>query len=407
MNRMPLSPAKKLKKTLRDIPIRGKRLLTRVDFNCPQEADGSIADDLRIRETIPTLRYALENGASLVLMSHLGRPKGEPDVKFKMDPVAKRLEELLGRPVIKLSDCVGPVVKEITDHLKPGQVVLLENLRFHPGEEKNDSRFAKSLAQLGDIFVNDAFGTCHRAHASTEGVASYLPAVSGFLLEKEIKIFSKLLVNPEHPFVAIIGGAKVAGKIDAMMNLMNHVDTFLIAGRIGFTMLRTTDYPLGNSGPEEDKLDVARAILEEAKKRKIRIILPVDHVSARKVEPGCETIDQKGVQDGWMAADIGTQTLALFKRELEQAKTVLWNGPVGVFEVPPFNRGTQVLAESLVSLAGTTVIGGGDTARSVREMGFADRMTHVSTGGGAGLEILEGKEFPGIKVLQDRDGDLE
>ncbi|MBI2871373.1 MAG: phosphoglycerate kinase [Candidatus Omnitrophica bacterium] len=391
------------KKTVRDVAVRGKRVLMRVDFNCPQHEDGSVADDLRIREALPTLRYCLDEGASLILMSHLGRPDGAVKEKLRLDPVARRLESLIECPVMKLNEIVGPSVRQAAQGLKPGGILMLENLRFDPREEKNDPAFARELAWLGEIFVNDAFGTAHRAHASTEGVARHLPAVAGLLMAREIAAFNKILSEPEHPFVAIIGGAKVEGKIDAIMNLMQHVDTFLIAGRIGFTLLATTDYPLANSGPQLDKLDVARQILSEARRRKRRIVLPVDHRSGPKIERGAPSEVKRGVRDGWAAADIGTETLVLFEKEIAKARTILWNGPVGVFEVPPYDQGSRALAEALARSSATTVIGGGDTARSILEFGLADKMTHVSTGGGASLEMLEGKELPGVAVLQNRE----
>ncbi len=388
------------KKTIRDVDVKGKRVLVRVDFNVPL-AGGKVADDRRIRAAIPTIRYLLDKGAAVILMSHLGRPKGKVVPELRLDPVAERLAELLGRPVKKLDDCVGPEVEAAVKAMKPGEVILLENTRFHPEERKNDPEFARKLASLADLFVNDAFGTAHRAHASTVGVARYLPAVAGFLMERELRFLGQALENPERPFVAILGGAKISDKIGVIRNLLSKVDALLIGGGMANTFFKAQGYEVGDSLVEEEAVDTAGALLEEAGGK---LFLPVDVVIAREVAPDSPTRVMKvgDVPAGWRILDIGPETVEAFKEKLRGARTVVWNGPVGVFEVEPFAKGTFAIARALAELEGATVIvGGGDSAAAVEKAGVADRITHVSTGGGASLEFLEGKELPGIAALDD------
>ncbi len=387
------------KKTVRDIDVRNKRVLTRVDFNVPIK-DGKVTDDTRIVASLPTIRYLVEQGAKVVLMSHLGRPKGREE-KSSLRPVAARLEQLLGRPVMFAPDTIGPEVKQIVDQMKPGDVVLLENVRFYPEEEKNDPEFAKKLASLGDVYVNDAFGSAHRAHASTEGVAKYLPAVSGFLMEKELNYLGQALANPAHPFVAILGGAKVSDKIKVIENLLPKVDSLLIGGGMANTFLAGKGLNVGESLVENDKLDVAKDLLQKGGSK---IVLPVDVVVADKFDPNAQTkivpVDQ--VPASWRILDIGPKTVQAFERILSGAKTVVWNGPLGVFEMPPFAKGTIEIAKRLANSNATTIIGGGDSAAAVEQAGVADKMTHISTGGGASLEFLEGRTLPGVAALQDK-----
>ena len=388
------------KKTIRDVDVKGKRVLVRVDFTVPL-AGGKVADDRRIRAAIPTIRYLLDKGAAVILMSHLGRPKGKVVPELRLDPVAERLSELLGRPVKKLDDCVGPEVEAAVKAMKPGEVILLENTRFHPEERKNDPEFARKLASLADLFVNDAFGTAHRAHASTVGVARYLPAVAGFLMERELRFLGQALENPERPFVAILGGAKISDKIGVIRNLLSKVDALLIGGGMANTFFKAQGYEVGDSLVEEEAVDTAGALLEEAGGK---LFLPVDVVIAREVAPDSPTRVMKvgDVPAGWRILDIGPETVEAFKEKLRGARTVVWNGPVGVFEVEPFAKGTFAIARALAELEGATVIvGGGDSAAAVEKAGVADRITHVSTGGGASLEFLEGKELPGIAALDD------
>ncbi len=387
------------KKTVRDIDVRNKRVLTRVDFNVPIK-DGKVTDDTRIVASLPTIRYLVEQGAKVVLMSHLGRPKGREE-KSSLRPVAARLEQLLGRPVMFAPDTIGPEVKQIVDQMKPGDVVLLENVRFYPEEEKNDPEFAKKLASLGDVYVNDAFGSAHRAHASTEGVAKYLPAVSGFLMEKELNYLGQALANPAHPFVAILGGAKVSDKIKVIENLLPKVDSLLIGGGMANTFLAAKGLNVGESLVENDKLDVAKDLLQKGGSK---LVLPEDVVVADKFDPNAQTkivpVDQ--VPASWRILDIGPKTVQAFERILSGAKTVVWNGPLGVFEMPPFAKGTIEIAKRLANSNATTIIGGGDSAAAVEQAGVADKMAHISTGGGASLEFLEGRTLPGVAALQDK-----
>jgi phosphoglycerate kinase len=404
-----------MKQTIKDLDIRGKRVLIRVDFNVPLEKPapasgeggpgktGAITDDTRIRESLPTIRYALEQGASVVLMSHLGRPDGARVPSLSLAPAAKRLSELLTRPAVFLEDCVGVAVESRVKTLKPGEVALLENLRFHPEEEQNDPAFASQLARLGEVYVNDAFGSAHRAHASTEGVAHHLPAVAGFLMEKEIQYLDGALARPVRPYVAILGGAKVSDKIGVLTRLLGRVDRVLIGGGMAYTFLKARGHAVGSSKLEPDKVDLAATLLEQADRRRVPMLLPVDHVVTTSLEPdsSVKTIDSVDIPDGWLGADIGPATIEAFTESLAGAKTVVWNGPVGVCEQDRFARGSRRIAETLAGLKGTTVIGGGDTAACVHHFKLGDRMSHISTGGGASLEFLEGKVLPGVAALAE------
>jgi phosphoglycerate kinase len=390
---------------LEDLDVAGKRVLVRVDFNVPLDEDLKVADDTRIRAALPTIAYIRERGGIAILMSHLGRPKGAPDDKLRMNPVAARLSELIGATVVKTDDCVGPEVRKTVDEMQSGDVVLLENTRFHKEERDNDEAFAEQLALLGDVFVNDAFGTAHRAHASTVGVTKHVAqSAAGYLLEKEIRYFEKILEGADKPFVAILGGAKVSDKIDAIFNLMDKVQSFVIGGGMAYTFLRAQGTAIGDSLLEEDKIDIAADILAKAESQSVAVHLPLDHVIAEELDAKAETriTDGKEIPDGWKAFDVGPKTIDAFRQALRDAKTVVWNGPLGVFEVEPFAKGTEVIAADLAELDGTTVVCGGDTVSAVTHLGVAGRMSHVSTGGGASLEMLEGKELPGLAALNDR-----
>ncbi|RCK81021.1 MAG: Phosphoglycerate kinase [Candidatus Ozemobacter sibiricus] len=389
-------------RTIRDIQFKGKRVLVRVDFNVPlDKTTGAITDDTRIRGAIPTLKHILDQGGRLIVMSHLGKAKGTPDPKYSLKPVHQRLQELLGRPVTFAPDCIGEEVAKLARNLKDGEVLLLENLRFHAGEEKNDPAFAKALASLGDIYVSDAFGTAHRAHASTAGIADTLPAYAGFLMEKEITYLNKVTQNPERPMVAIMGGAKVSDKILVIENLLGKVDTLLIGGGMAFTFLKAMGHQIGKSLCETDRLEVAKKILDQAKASGKNLVLPVDVVTAPEIKPGVatKTVDITAMPADEMGLDIGPKTVAKFTAELQKAKTVLWNGPMGVFETKPFDAGTRKIAECLAGLKAVTVVGGGDSVAAIEQMGAADKVSHVSTGGGACLEFLEGKTLPGIEIF--------
>jgi phosphoglycerate kinase len=388
-----------MKKTLRDLEVQGKRVLVRVDFNVPMQ-DGQITDDRRIRESLPTIQYLLERGAKVILMSHLGRPKGKPDPQYSLRPVAERLSELLGRPVRFLEDCVGEAVEQAVQAMAPGEVVLLENLRFHPEEEANDDGFARALARLGDLYVNDAFGSAHRAHASTEGIAHYLPAVAGFLMEKELRYLGSVLTQPERPFVAILGGAKVHDKIGVIQNLLPKVDRLLIGGGMAFTFLKAQGYEIGRSLLDSDSLEFARRVLQEAGQK---IVLPVDVVVAPspEAETQAQVVPVDQIPPDQMGLDIGPQTVARFREIVRSARTIVWNGPLGLFERAAFAEGTRGVLQAVAESGATSILGGGDTAAAAEQLGFADRITHISTGGGAALEFLEGRTLPGVAVLMD------
>jgi len=390
------------RKTVKDIDVTGKRVLVRVDFNVPLDGQGQVADDTRIRAALPTIRYLMEHGARVILASHLGRPKGKVDDRYRLDPVARRLSELLGRPVAKVDDCVGEEPRAAVARMQPGDVLLLENVRFHPEEEKNDEKFARRLAELAEIYVNDAFGTAHRAHASTEGVAHFLPAVAGFLMEKEINMLGGALNNAQRPFVAVLGGAKVSDKIKVIENLLDRVDSLIIGGGMANTFLAARGYSLGKSLLEADKTGLAAELIERAAGKGVGLLLPVDLVVARAADPDAEqkVVPVEAVPEDWMALDVGPESVKIFSGAVRGARTVIWNGPLGVFEMPPFAAGTFALARALAESGATTIVGGGDTAAAVVRAGVADRMSHISTGGGASLEFLEGRELPGVAVLQ-------
>lgn len=392
------------KQTIRDIDVRGKRALVRVDFNVPLDERGEITDDTRIRAAVPTIRALREAGARVVLMSHLGRPKGKVAPAFSLAPAARRLSELLATPVAMAADCVGPEAERVVNGLKDGDVALLENLRFHAEEEKNDPAFARALAALGDVYVNDAFGTAHRAHASTAGVADYLPAVAGLLIEKEIDIMGRALSAPARPFVAIMGGAKISDKIGVIDNLLTKVDTLILGGGMANTFLLAQGKQLGDSLVEADQAEVARQLMAKATERMVSLLLPVDLVVADKFAADAEhkVVKADSVPAGWRALDIGPDTIKLYSDALRGAGTVVWNGPVGVFELAPFAAGTLAIAAAVAQSGAVSIVGGGDSVAAVEQAGLADRMTHISTGGGASLEFLEGKTLPGVAALNDR-----
>ena len=394
-----------MKKTITDFDLLGKKVLIRVDFNVPLDKNFNVTDDNRIRASLPTIEYALNKGAKVILMSHLGRPEGKPVSSMSLSPAAKRLSELLKQDVIQCSDCVGPRVKEELSKLTNGhRVALLENLRFTPLEEKNDQEFAKQLAQNGDIYINDAFGSSHRAHASIEAVTKYLPSGAGFLLEKEIQYLGDAMQAPKKPFVAILGGSKVSDKIGVVENLISKVDKILIGGAMAYTFLKVQGIEIGGSKYEKDKLDLAKTILDKAKQSHVEILLPVDHLVVQKVDENTPSkVEGPAISPGWFGVDIGPKTIDLFCQTLATAKTIMWNGPMGIFEMKAFSKGSYEIALKLSRLQGaTTVIGGGDTAACVIGFGLADKMSHISTGGGASLEYLEGKSLPGIDALQDK-----
>ena len=388
------------KKTVRDIDLKGKRVLMRVDFNVPMDK-GVVTDDKRIKAALPTIKYVLDQGASLVLMSHLGRPKGGPDPEFSLKAAAEVLAGLLGKPVKMAPDCVGPEVEKMAKALKPGDVLMLENTRFHPEEEKNDLVLAKKMAALGDVYVNDAFGSAHRAHSSTEGVTRFLPAVSGFLMEQELEYLGKATSNPERPYIAILGGAKISDKIAVVENLLAQCDRLIIGGGMANTFLAAKGYKMQDSLVEAGSVDTAKAIMAKAGDK---LLLPVDFVVADKFDAGAnsQVVAADKIPAGWRAMDIGPKSLELFDKALKGAKLVVWNGPVGVFEMPKFAEGTFAIARLLAASGATTVIGGGDSASAVKKAGVAKQMTHVSTGGGASLEFLEGKVLPGVAALLDK-----
>ena len=389
------------KKTVKDIDLKDKRVLMRVDFNVPMK-DGKVTDDKRIRASLPTIKYILEQGASLILMSHLGRPKSASDSEFSLRPAAELLSSLLELPVKMAPDTVGSEVETMVKELQPGEVLMLENTRFHPGEEKNDLELAKQLSVLGEVYVNDAFGSAHRAHASTEGVARFLPAVSGLLMEQELEYLGRAVANPEHPYIAILGGAKISDKINVVESLLSKADKLIIGGGMANTFLAAQGLNMQDSLVEESAIDTAKSILEKAGDK---LILPVDAVIADKFEENAnsQVVEVDKIPAGWRMLDVGPKTLELYKSALDGAKLIVWNGPVGVFEMPKFAEGTFALAKMLAESGATTVIGGGDSASAVKKAGVAKQMTHVSTGGGASLEFLEGKELPGIAALMDKE----
>ena len=393
------------KKTVRDVDVKGKRVLCRCDFNVPQDKEtGAITDDNRIVAALPTLNYLLDNGAAVIACSHLGKPKGERKPALTLAPVAKRLSELLGREVIFASDVVGEDARAKAAALKPGQIMLLENLRFEPGEEKNDPAFAKALADMADLYVSDAFGTVHRAHASTAGVAAYLPAVSGFLIEKELSIMGKALQDPKRPLVAILGGAKVSSKIGVINHLLDIADTIIIGGGMAYTFIKAMGGSVGTSLLEEDRLDYCREMMEKAKAKGVKLLLPEDTLCAAEfsADDKPELVPTMAIPADRMGMDIGPKTIETFSAAVKDAGTVIWNGPMGVFEFSAFAEGTRALAKALAESNAITIVGGGDSAAAVAQLGYADRMTHISTGGGASLEFLEGIELPGVACLLDK-----
>ena len=409
------------KKTVKDIDVQAKRVLVRVDFNVPLDANRNITDDRRIVAALPTINYLIDNGARVILVSHLGRPDTDENGKatpesvkeFNLDPVAKRLSEFLGKPVKKTDDCIGDEVKKTVMAMKNGDVILLENVRFYKKESKNDPGFAEKLASLAELYVNDAFGTAHRAHASTEGVTKFLPGVAGFLMQKELDYLGKAITNPERPFVAVLGGVKISDKIPVIDNLLNKVDKLIIGGAMTYTFLVAQGYPVGNSMVDEPGIELAKAALAKAKNKGIEILLPPDTV---EVELAADFDIRQGVPndvkitlapttamlDGYRGLDIGPESIKIFSDVIKSARTVVWNGPMGVFEDPRFAKGTLGIAEAMAQCHGTTIVGGGDSAAAVEQMGYADKVSHVSTGGGASLEFLEGKELPGVVCLQDK-----
>lgn len=392
------------KKTLRDVDVKDKRVLVRVDFNVPQDDALEITDDSRIVGALPTIEYLMSHGAKVVLCSHLGRPKGEFKAKYSLAPAAKRLSELLGKPVTMCKDVIGADADAVVAGLEAGEVCLLENLRFHKEEEKNEPQFAKKLAGYGEIYVNDAFGTAHRAHASTKGVAHYLPAVSGFLIEKELKFLGKALDDPERPFVAILGGAKVSDKIGVINNLLEKVDVLIIGGGMAYTFQKAMGGEVGKSLLEADKVDYAREMMEKAKKKGVKLLLPIDTLAADSFvnEAKSMVVKTGEIPADYQGLDIGPETTKLFTDAIRSAKTVVWNGPMGVFEFPNFAKGTQAVAQAMADSKGTTIVGGGDSAAAVVQMGFGDKISHISTGGGASLEFLEGLILPGVAALNDK-----
>ncbi len=396
------------KKTIRDVAVARKRALVRVDFNVPLDAEQHITDDTRIRASLPTIQYLLENGAAVILMSHLGRPKGEVKKKYSLAPAAQRLSELLGRPVQMAPDCIGPEVQSQAQTLQPGQILLLENLRFHKEEEKNDPEFAKQLASLGEVYVNDAFGSAHRAHASTEGVTHSLPGVAGLLMEKEINYLGSALEHPKRPFVSIVGGAKISDKIVVLERLIGMVDKLLIGGGMANTFLKAQGYEIGDSLFEESNVATARDLMTKARQRELELLLPIDVVVADRFEGAANTkvVASNQVEPGWRIMDIGPQTIAAFGQALADAQTIVLNGTLGVAEWPAFAKGTNAMIEALAGRTkggATTIVGGGDSAAAVEQAGAAERMSHVSTGGGASLEFLEGRILPGVAALQEKE----
>ncbi|MDU6347468.1 MAG: phosphoglycerate kinase [Clostridium sp.] len=393
------------KKSVEDIDVAGKRVLVRCDFNVPFDGEGNISDPKRIDEALKTIRYLIDHHAKVILCSHLGRPKGEFNPKYSLAPVAEYLSKVLGQPVQMAKDVIGDSAKAICASLKEGEVALLENVRFHKEEEKNDPEFSKALASLAEIYVNDAFGTAHRAHASTAGVAAYLPAVCGYLIQKEITVMGNALANPKRPFIAILGGAKVSDKIGVISNLLDKVDTLIIGGGMAYTFMKALGYSIGTSICEDDKLDLAQEMMTKAKEKNVKFLIPLDNVVADKYDENANhhVADSDQIPDGWMGLDIGPKTQELFTSALKGAGTVVWNGPMGVSEWKNFAAGTVAVAKAVAESGAVSIIGGGDSAAAVEQLGFADKMTHISTGGGASLEFLEGLELPGIACLNDKN----
>ena len=392
------------KKTVRDIDVKNKKVLVRCDFNVPYDENRVITDNRRIVAALPTIKYLLENNASVILCSHLGRPKGEVKPEFSLNIVADELTRLLGQEVKLAGDVVGESAQKLAAEMKNGEVILLENVRYEPGEEKNDPELSKKFASLAELYVNDAFGTAHRAHSSTTGVADFLPAVSGFLIEKELKFLGESLENPERPFMAILGGRKVSDKIGVIESLLEKVDVLMIGGAMAYTFFKSMGYTVGNSICEDDKVDLARSLMEKAKEKGVKFMLPVDTKVGKEFKPDTESkvVKYTEIPDGWEGFDIGTETIALYSEELKNAKTVIWNGPVGLFEFDQFAVGTNSIARALADVDAVKIIGGGDSAAAVEKAGLAEKFTHISTGGGASLEFLEGKKLPGIEALQDK-----
>ena len=392
------------KKTVRDIDVKGKKVLVRCDFNVPMDEDKNITDNRRIVAALDTIKYLLEQNCKVILCSHLGRPKGEVNPKYSLAPVAKELSRLLGKEVKLAEDVVGESAKALTSNMSEGEIVLLENVRYEAGEEKNDEELSKKFASLAEVYVNDAFGTAHRAHSSTTGVASFLPAVSGFLIEKELKFLGSALENPESPFVAILGGAKVSDKIGVIDNLLEKVDTLIIGGGMAYTFFKAMGYEVGKSLCEVDKLDLAKSLMEKAKAKGVKLMLPVDNRVGKEFSNDTESkfVNSTEIPADWEGLDIGPKTIEMYSEELRNAKTVVWNGPLGAFEMEQFAEGTNSIARILADVEATTIVGGGDSAAAVEKVGLADKFTHISTGGGASLEFLEGKKLPGIEALQDK-----
>lgn len=391
------------KKSIKGMSLEGKKVLMRVDFNVPLDSNLNITDDKRIRAALPTIEHILGKNASIILMSHLGRPKGSVQEAMRLTPVGRRLEELLNKPVLKLDDCIGEEVEKAVEEMAPGQIILLENLRFHKAETENDPEFARKLSSLGDLFVNDAFGTCHRAHASTEGVTHYLESAAGLLVQKEIEYFEKINLSPDKPFALVLGGAKVSDKIPVIENMLSKVDMVIIGGAMAYTFLKQKGIAIGSSRYESDVAAVASSILESAEAKGIEVVLPVDHVVCDSIEaPGqIITTETEDIPDGFMGVDIGPRTIKIYASKLQSVKTIVWNGPMGVFERDEFSNGTKSLAVAIAESSAVSVVGGGDSAAAAKKFKVEDKMSHISTGGGASLEYMEGKTLPGIAALSD------